>query len=117
MRVSSQPERSLILECYIFLAIPLVVDSDACSERCVRDGAAMKGSSVTQVLECGGEILVLAALRMNVYIVTKLMSEMGDAVEGSLRQVHALVIQLMHRGEFFHRLFFATGKGQGYRKA
>ena len=43
----------------------------------------MKGSSVTQVLECGGEILVLAAFRMTApnakAITPKIGNQMTDA--------------------------------------
>ena len=72
------------LECYILLAIPLVVDSDASSDCRFPDGVAIEGSGIAQVLECGGEILVLTAIRVTAHIATKLMGKVGDAVERGL---------------------------------
>lgn len=88
----------------MYLTGPLVVDGDTSSNCSFLDGVAVKGCGIAQVLERGVKILILTALRVTTHIDTKLVGEIGDAVECGLRQVHTLIIHLAHGGELFHHL-------------
>ena len=71
------------------------------------DGAAMKGGSGFEIIECGWIISVAAAIGVDSHVGTKLVAKMGDAVEGGDLKVDTLIVELAHGVDI---VFIATGK-------